>query len=846
MGAHNPRSLRFAAGMALLGTGLFGASVAAAAAPDAPTDGAYRLPPQEIRDVLEAPELPDASPSPDGRWLLLTTPERYPPLADRAAPMVAVAGIRIDPRTNGPHTPSVSGSPALQRVSGGSAAPVALPAGARILSASWSADSQRLALVTVGADHVGLWIAGLDGAAREVAGLALDPVLGSAVDWMPDQRHLLVKAVPSGRTVPAPPALPLGPIVRASDGATASSTYEARDLIASPYDEALFQAFATSQIAVVDAETGKIAPIGTPDVYGDVAVSPDGRYLQVDRVRPPWSHRVGWRQFAHDVEVWTVDGRRVATVASLPAAEQVPIDGVPLGARAVHWRASAPSMLVWTEALDGGDPRAKADHRDQVMALSAPFSGAPKLVFTAVHRVVDVSYGERGLAVVSQSEWERRWRHVWLVDADRGPATAKPWFDLSENDRYANPGGPLYRQLPNGAWVLDQDHDLVYFAGQGSTPSGDRPFVDRRSTRTTGKGAGQAERLFRSPADVYESFVAFGDPDHKTFLVRRQAPDVVPNLHLVTLGATIAAAPGEPQRARTDRPVTTFADPTPQIRGITKRIVQYTRADGVPLSFTLYLPPGYVEGTRLPTVLYAYPREFSDARTAGQVSGSDRTFDRLVGPTHLFFLLEGYAVLNNTTMPVLGDPETAYDTFVDQLVADATAAVDEAVRLGVTDRDRVGVMGHSHGALMTMTLLAHSDLFRAGIARSGAYNHTIRPFGFQNEIRTLWEARDTYLGLSPVMFAPQIDEPALLIHGAVDENPGTVPLQSERLFEAIRGTGGTARLVLLPAEGHAYRALASVEHVLAEQIDWFDRYVKGAGPRSAAAPASEGANAARP
>ena len=288
----------------------------------------------------------------------------------------------------------------------------------------------------------------------------------------------------------------------------------------------------------------------------------------------------------------------------------------------------------------------------------------------------------------------------------------------------------------------------------------------------------------------------------------------------------MAADEGEAQRERSDVALTHFEDPVPQLRQIERRIVTYERDDGVPLSFVLYLPPDYQEGTALPTVVYAYPREFSDAKTAGQVRGSEHTFTGFGGPSHLFFLLQGYAVLHNTRMPVIGDPDTAYDTFVEQLVSGAEAAVEEAVSIGVTDPDHVGVMGHSHGGLMTVTLLAHSDVFRAGIARSGAYNHTIRPFGFQSERRTLWEAMDTYTHLSPVMHAPSINEPLLLIHGEIDQNPGTVPLQSERLFEAVRGTGGTVRLLMLPHEGHGYRARESVEHTLWEQLDWFDRYVR--------------------
>jgi dipeptidyl aminopeptidase/acylaminoacyl peptidase len=382
------------------------------------------------------------------------------------------------------------------------------------------------------------------------------------------------------------------------------------------------------------------------------------------------------------------------------------------------------------------------------------------------------------------------------------------------------------RQLPSGRWVLRTEGARVYFGGAGATPEGDRPFLDLKPL-----GEGEAERIWRCDPEHYASFVAFAGEGEAQLLVRRESASEVPNYHLLTPGPAVEAPAGEARRSFGERPVTRFVDPTPQVRAIQHRLVTYQRADGTPLSFHLYLPPGYQEGQRLPTVLYAYPLEYSDPGTAGQVSGSEQRFLRLRGSSHLFFLLRGYAVLDQTAMPVLGDPETAYDTFVEQLVADAQAAVAKAVELGVTDPDRVGITGHSHGALMTATLLAHSDLFRAGIARSGAYNHTIRPFGFQRERRTLWEARETYLRLSPVMFAPQIDEPLLLIHGAIDENPGTVPLQSERLFDAVRGSGGTVRLLTLPFEGHGYQARESVEHVLAEQIAWFDRYVRDAGAR---------------
>jgi dipeptidyl aminopeptidase/acylaminoacyl peptidase len=405
------------------------------------------------------------------------------------------------------------------------------------------------------------------------------------------------------------------------------------------------------------------------------------------------------------------------------------------------------------------------------------------------------------------------------LDVDAG--TSRPWFDLDEGDRYGDPGHPVLRLLPSGRRVLHQIGDAAYFHGGGATDQGDRPFLDLRSMET-----GETERLFRCAPDRYEYFVAFAG-DENRFVMRSESAVDVPNYYLATLGREIDAAEGEATRALTRELVTRFEDPTPQLREIEKRIVRYEREDGVPLSFQLHLPPDYEEGTPLPTVLYAYPLEYSGASTAGQVRGSAQRFSRFRGASHLFFLLRGYAVLDRTSMPMLGDPETTYDTFVPQLVADAEAAVRKAVEMGVADPERIGVMGHSHGGLMVANLLAHTDLFRAGIARSGSYNKTNQPFGYQSERRSLFEARDAYIQVSPTFFADQVDEPVLVIHGDDDSNPGTLTFQSEVFFEAVRGSGGTARLVLLPFEDHGYRARESVEHVLWEQLRWFDMHVKG-------------------
>jgi dipeptidyl aminopeptidase/acylaminoacyl peptidase len=375
--------------------------------------------------------------------------------------------------------------------------------------------------------------------------------------------------------------------------------------------------------------------------------------------------------------------------------------------------------------------------------------------------------------------------------------------------------------LPSGPLVVRQNGDNIFLSGAGSSPQGDRPFFRRMNLNTL-----KTEEIFRAGTEEYEAFVAMIDDNGMNFITRKESISEPPNVFLRQV-----CPPGQVCTAMAYRQLTEFKDQAPQLRGIKKKLVQYKRKDGVDLSFTLYLPPGYKEGTKLPTLVWAYPLEFTNAATAGQVTGATNRFTQIGGISHLFLLLQGYAIMDNTTMPVVGDPETVNDTFIQQVVDSAAAAIDKGVEMGVVDRDRVAVGGHSYGAFMTANLLAHSNLFRAGIARSGAYNRTLTPFGFQSERRTFWEAPELYSKVSPFFYANKINEPILLIHGEADNNQGTFPIQSERLFAAISGTGGTARLVMLPLEAHGYAAKESTEQTLYEMAAWLDKYVKNAKPR---------------
>jgi len=779
----------------------------------------YKKPPKEVLDILAAPVTPVGSVSPARDTMLLTTGLRYPPIADLAQPMLRIAGLRINPRTNGPHRFQYSVAMTLKRISDGTEVKIALPPNAKISSVEWSGDGKHFAFLNTTATSTDVWIGDAgNGKVQQLKGVRVNNAYGDAYQWMPDNHTLLVETVSVNRpAAPVESAVPAEPNAQESFGrAGPVTTFE--DLLKTPFDERLFEYYASSQLALVDIRSGKTTDVGQPGIFQSAEPAPDGNHFLVARLHRPFSYLYPAFAFPRDVEIWDAKGRVAYKVASLPLADQVPIGGVPTGPRNYRWQPTAPATLVWVEALDAGDPKKKVPFRDRILSLSAPFSEAPKEMLKTEQRFAGAVWGEKNLLLVTDFDRDRRWTRTVIIDPSNPSVVPKTLWSRNVQDRYADPGTPVLRVLPNGGRVILQNGDSIYLAGTGSTPEGDRPFLDRLDLQTL-----KTERLFRSDANQYESFVALLDDNAKEFITRQESPTAAPNYYL----RTISSSGGAPMKTLTNYP-----DPTPQLRGIQKQLVTYKRADGVQCSFTLYLPPGYKEGTRLPTVVWAYPLEFNDAGTAGQVSGSTQRATQITGPSHLFFLLEGYAVLDNATMPVVGDPETVNNTYIEQIVMSAKAAIDKATEMGVTDPERVGVGGHSYGAFMTANLLAHSDLFRAGIARSGAYNRTLTPFGFQSERRTIWEAPDLYMKVSPFLYANKINEPILFIHGEADDNPGTFPIQSERMYQAVKGNGGAVRLVTLPLEAHGYTGRETIEHVLYEMISWFDKYVKNAPSRA--------------
>ncbi len=779
----------------------------------------WKSPDDDILKVLHAPQLPRASVSPTGSHLLLTDRIQYPPLSELAGPMLKLAGIRVNPKNNYYHGQHGGTSPRIQRISDGKVTQIRIPDGAEVVETQWAADGQRFAMAVATKDGVDLWLGHISGKVEKVPDMRLNPLLDEPIRWLPDQERLLLRRIGDRGAVPRKPELPIGPKILEDAGASARSTYESRNLLETAYDDELFSYYTSCELVIYNTDTKTSRLVGPSATYMYGAPSPDGKYILAERLKKPWSHDVAWWRFANDAEVWDMDGKLVKKLYSQTVHTEVPVHGEIEGPRYIDWQATAASTLYWMEALDGGDPKKEVKHRDQLMRLAAPFDQKPELVFKAEHRIYSKAWCDKqGVLLLYQRDRMKRWRHVWKLDVDNG--TAAPWLDWNEGDRYNNPGRPVYTVLENGQRAVRVDDNQIYFHGRGGTDKGDRPFLDSRNLET-----GEVERLFRSDKDKFEYFIALADQP-SSFIISSESSNSVPNYHMCSYGEAIETEEGEGTRTISFVPITNFEDPCPELRGIDNKLVRYKRDDGVELSFKLLLPPGYKKGTRVPTVVYAYPLEYSSSETAGQVRGSSNRFIRLYGASHKYFLMRGYAVLDNTAMPMVGDPETVYDTFVPQLVSDAEAAVAKAIEIGVADPDRIGIIGHSHGGLMVANALAHTDLFCAGIARSGSYNKTNQPFGFQGERRSLFEATDSYIDCSPTFFAHQVNEPILIVHGADDSNPGTLSFQSEVFYEAVRGSGGTARLVMLPFEDHSYRARESIEHVLWEQLNWFDKHVK--------------------
>jgi dipeptidyl aminopeptidase/acylaminoacyl peptidase len=811
------RRRALAAGAAILLAAMWTGTAAA----QAPADVTYRKPPKEILELVDVDLPPLTMVDPTNRFMVFLRRPTFKTLDELAQPELRLAGLRINPRNHDAARASYTLGVAIQEIATGKAIQVSgLPDQVRIEYPAFSPKGRYLAFVVAQPDALAVWAVELaTGAARQVTPAAVSAVMRPVLVWSPDEASVYCRIRPSLAPFVDAAELPAGPVVQEATGRkTPGRTWQ--DLLKNTADERRFEHFAASEIRRFPVAGGDATPVLPAGIYRDLSVSPDGRFLLVEQTRRPFSYLFPLDRFPYRVFVADAAGRTVAELVDKPLQDAIPIsfDAVEAGRRDFVWRNDAPATVVWVEALDGGDPAVEAPARDRAFSLDAPFSGAPRPLLTTKHRLAGVTWGDATLAIAEDYRWKTRMTRVYRFDPSRDNPEPQLLFEYSPQDLYHRPGD--FVTAPNAygrqALLAGADRKKLYLRDEGYSPQGNRPFLDEYDLAT-----GKTLRLWRAAGEsTYETIVRVLDARRGTLLTRVESPTQFPNYWLREIKARIA-----PRR------LTDFPNPFKPFEGVSKEKIRYRRADGVDLSADLYLPKGYEKARdgRLPLLLEAYPTEFKDKAAAGMVDSSPHQFVYLSWGSPVFWAARGYAVLEGAQFPIVGEGDAEpNDTYVEQLVMDAKAAIDAVDAMGVVDPRRVACIGHSYGAFMVANLLAHSDLFAAGIARSGAYNRSLTPFGFQAEERSYWEAQDVYAKMSPFNYADRIKTPILFIHGEADNNPGTFTLQSERLFQAVKGLGGTARLVLLPFESHGYQARENILHMLWEQDAWLEKYVKRA------------------
>ncbi|MBW4668071.1 MAG: prolyl oligopeptidase family serine peptidase [Cyanomargarita calcarea GSE-NOS-MK-12-04C] len=773
----------------------------------------WQTPREPINQILNAPTPPTVLFSPNLRWLVELEQRLLLPIAELASPEVPLAGLLVNPTTNAPARHNPCRSLKFKLVTADTLESVKLPDNAQIGFLKWSSDGEKLAFTLTQPRGLELWVLDLANCtAKQLTKPILNAAYGAPYRWLSNSA-LCVKTILIERPEPpVAPLVPLFPNIEENLGRkTPSRTYT--NLLQNPHDEALFEYYLTSNLELISDDSGTREELLQNSLIHETLPSPDGNFILISTLHRPFSYQLPVSRFPTKIQVLDRTGKLIYEVADLPLddSRSTKFDAARIGRRGVSWRSDRPSTLYWVEAQDEGDPTVDVPYRDALWELDAPFTSTPKQLWQSQYRFLRIRWGRENIAFAWEREYDSRKLRLWRINPATPETPPHLLIERSFEDKYSDPGQPLMILGSYGRGLLHftSDGNGVYFSGRGASADGVYPFLSRLDLET-----GETQRLWQCQNPYFESIVEVLDND--TLITRRQSQTEPPNYFLHT---------------NTDKkaiPLTNYPDPAPEFAGLQKELVRYQRSDGVQLSATLYLPLGYDAKSdgALPMLFWVYPEEFKDPEFAGQVTKPENTFSRPSRDSVLFLLTQGYAILGGPTLPIIGEGDAEpNDTYVEQLIQGATAAVDYVVNRGIADRQKLGIGGHSYGAFTTVNLLAHTDLFRMGIARSGAYNRTLTPFGFQGEQRNYWEAADTYNHMSPFTHLSKVKAPLLLIHGENDSNPGTYPLQTERLYEALKGLGATVRSVMLPLEDHGYRSREAVGHVLWEMLNWCDRYL---------------------
>jgi len=773
-------------------------------------ESGYKLPAEKIIEIYDTQGNPYIQFIPYQTFGLEINYQLHQTLEQLAEPSLKLAGEKFSKKLNASLENYPINKINIFELNNISRTPIQLPKNAKIRNILVSNNHKKAALLNEVENGVQILIADLkSGNCKIYPNLFVNDILDDGIIcWMNDSENILLKIIPNERgDEPAKPVVPESPVIEENYGKE-SITRTYQNLLQNKHDEALFDHYFTSQIVSLNTKSGKIKKIGESAIYNEVKPSPDNEYLYIERIQQPYSYMLPYYRFPKEFELWNFDGKFVKTLHSRPLQDEVPIGGTYTGPRKFMWQPLKNASLIWVEALDEGDPKIAVDHRDKIMRLNSPKSDITEELFRTEHRFSSIDWSEKiDEFIYYEYDRDKLWRKGWLFEIGSKPELI---YNLSTRDKYNDPGRIIKRKTKRNEAVFVKDDNFVFYKNDiGSSPGGDFPFLAKLNLITKEK-----EILFRCKNNHYETIQNFVDENLDKIIIRSEDQDTPPNYFLVDLENGIR------------KKITSYPNNFQQLTKLTKEMVTYTRKDGIPLSGELYLPADYKKGDRLPLVINAYPQEFADSTTASQITTTSNRFNRFSGSSVRYFALQGYAVLTKASIPIVGNPETVNETFIEQAINSVEAAIKYLDNKGVIDPERVGITGHSYGAFMVANVLAHSDLCAAGIARSGAYNRTLTPFGFQSERRTFWKAKDFYMEVSPFAHAEKISEPILLIHGEDDPNSGTYPMQSKRFYQALKGNGGTAKLVILPYEGHGYRARKSGLHVLAEMIEWFDRFVK--------------------
>lgn len=779
----------------------------------------FQKPSQEILQLADYERAPSVSLSSNKEWMVLMYRNTYKTLQDLNQEEMRLGGLRINPITNISSTTTFINNIKVKKVSDKIESDVkGLPANANISNLSWSPDESKMAFTHTTENGNELWILDLKTTtAKKLTDAVLNANLGNPITWYKNSEKLLIKTLPANRPalIDASKAIPKGPIVSTAEEGVVSQNRTYQDLLKNKTDEANFETLVTSELYTVDLNGNKKL-FKEADMYAGESFSPDGNYILLTTIEKPFSYLVPLNRFPMKTHAYDSNGNAIALVNDIPLNEIMPkgFMAVRKGKRSMSWRADKPASLFFVEALDEGDPANVVEKRDALYSWDAPFNNSPELLTKTTQRFAGIIWGDETTAIVYDQWYDTRNIKTYLFNPSTKEDLKVIW-DRNSQDIYSDPGSFQTKKNQFGRYTLQKEGNKMFLIGDGYTRDGQFPFIDEFDAQTM-----QTKRLYQANhTDKIESISEIIDIKKGEILVNIQSKNDYPNYYFRNI-----------KNKRGLKQITFNENPFESIKDVHKEVIKYKRKDGVELSGTLYLPAGYNRKNpteKLPLLIWAYPAEYKDKNSAGQSTANPNEFTFPYYGSFVYWAAKGYAVLDDAAFPIIGEgDEEPNDTFIEQLIMNAEAAIDAVDQLGYIDRKRVGVGGHSYGAFMTANLLSHTDLFACGIARSGAYNRTLTPFGFQREQRNYWEVPEVYNRMSPFMNAEKMKTPMLLVHGEADNNPGTFTLQTERYYQALKGLGAPVRMVILPKESHSYFAKDNILHLLWEQEQFLDKHLK--------------------